>query len=388
MLERNDLVFSHAEYSRRLEAVRKRIADAKLDALLVTGPENITYLTGYQTTGYYYLQALVVPVDREPVMVTRLLEASNIGARTWVEHSRPFKDTQDPIDVLAVAIKELGLGQARIGYDASCYFLRATEQERLRRALSDAKLKRARGLVEAERLIKSDEEIAIMRRAARATEAGMAAAIDTVGVGVSENEVAAELHRAMFRAGGEYPACPPFVASGPRCAIGHATWEGRTIGNNETVFIEIGGCVQRYHTAMMRTVFVGEPRDIAYEAEEFVLRALKSQMSAMKTGAIAQEVDAVGREILKSNGFGATQITRSGYSIGIAYSPDWGEGSIFSIQEDNPRPLQKNMVFHLIPWIQIPDSASLVGISETVVVTDHGAEPLTQFERKLFIRNG
>jgi Xaa-Pro dipeptidase len=386
MRQRSDLPFTSQEYQRRLSAVRQRVADSELDALLVTGPENITYLSGYQTTGYYYLQVLVVPVEAEPFMVCRLLENSNVEARTWLEYSRPFQDVEEPTERLAEALCEFGLGQGRIGYDASCYFLRATEQEKLSDMLQDAQLVRAPGLVEAERVIKSEEEIALMRRAARATEAAMEAAVEAVGAGVSENEVAAALHRAMFSAGGEYPACPPFVASGPRCAIGHATWEGRTIERGEFVFLEIGGCVQRYHTAMMRTVFVGEPSDLAYQAEALVRTALETCIAAIRPGVRASEIDALGRAVLGGNTLGATQVTRSGYSIGLAYAPDWGEGHIFSLQPNNDRVLEKNMVFHLIPWIQIPGSQAVVGISETVRVTADGCEPLTRFDRKILVR--
>lgn len=386
MRKRDDLVFSHHEYARRLDAVRRGLVERQLDALLVSGPENITYLSGYQTTGYYYLQVLVVPVEAEPFMVCRLLEDTNVAARTWLEQSVTYQDTQVPAEVLAAAIVEHGLGHARLGYDPSCYFLRATELEPLRAGLPDAELVRCSGVVEDARLRKSDEEIAILRRAARATEAGMAAAIEAVGAGVSENEVAAALHAAMFRAGGEYPACPPFVASGPRCAIGHATWEGRTIEAGDFVFLEIGGCVQRYHAAMMRTVHVGQPSDLALQAEEVVQRAVNACIAAIRPGVTAAEVDAVSREVIGQNSFGATQKTRSGYSIGVAYSPDWGEGHIFSLQPDNDRPLERNMVFHLIPWIQIPGESAAVGISETVRVTDDGCEALTTFERRLFSR--
>ena len=83
--------------------------------------------------------------------------------------------------------------------------------------------------------------------------------------------------------------------------------------------------------------------------------------------------------------FGARQTTRTGYSIGIAFTPDWGEGGILSLQAGEPTPLEANMVFHLIPWIQIPGQAG-IGFSETVRVTPRGGESLFAFERKLFVK--
>ena len=83
--------------------------------------------------------------------------------------------------------------------------------------------------------------------------------------------------------------------------------------------------------------------------------------------------------------FGATQTTRSGYSIGIAYAPDWGEGHILSLQPDDASVLEENMTFHLIPWIQIPGKAG-IGLSETVRVTPTGAESFFTLPRKLFAK--
>ncbi|MEE8202327.1 MAG: M24 family metallopeptidase [Alphaproteobacteria bacterium] len=385
MRQRDDLVFPMAEFERRIDALRERTAARGADAVIVAGPENITYLTGYQTTGYYYFQAVVVPVGGEPFMVTRLLEDTNVEARTWVALSRPYHDTEEPVARLAAALAEFGLANKRLGYEKHCYFFRATEQEALFAACPDATFVDCSGLVEQGRVVKSEPEIAIMRRAAAANEAGMRAGIAAVEVGASENDVAAEVHHAMFRAGGEYPACSPFVASGPRCAIGHATWEGRTIEAGETVFLEIGGCVQRYHTAMMRNVFLGEPTSEMIEAEGLIQQAVEACMAAMKPGAIAGEIDALSRSIFARNSFGAVQTTRSGYSIGIAYAPDWGEGHILSLQPDDPGVLEANMTFHLIPWIQIPGKAG-IGLSETVRVTPTGGESLFSLERRLFVK--
>ncbi len=385
MRQRDDLVFPIVEFERRVTALRERAARRGVDAVIVAGPENITYLTGYQTTGYYYFQTVVVPLDGEPFMVTRLLEDTNVQSRTWIEHSLPYADTQDPIARLADALAEFGLANKRLGYEKHCYFFRATEQEALFAACPDAAFIDCSGLVEQGRVVKSDHEIGIMSRAARANEAGMRAGIDAVEVGATENDVAAAVHDAMFRAGGEYPACSPFVASGPRCAIGHATWEGRRIERDETVFLEIGGCVQRYHTAMMRNVYLGQPTAEMREAEALIQEAVQACMAAMKPGVTAGEIDALSRGVFARNSFGATQTTRSGYSIGIAYSPDWGEGHILSLQPDDPGVLEENMTFHLIPWIQIPGKAG-IGLSETVRVTPAGAESLFTFPRKLFVK--
>lgn len=213
----------------------------------------------------------------------------------------------------------------------------------------------------------------------------MQAGIEAVREGVTENDVAAEIHYAMIKAGSEWPAIAPFVASGPRGAIGHATWSGRTIRENEFVLLEIAGCLRRYHAAMMRTVYVGKPSARVRQAEKVVLEAMEACMATIKPGVPAGEVDAVGRQIIAHSGFDTEQASRTAYSIGIGLPPDWGEGQILSMQPGETRLLEANMTFHLLPWVQIPGEGG-VGLTETIRVTEDGCELLTAFERRLFVK--
>lgn len=375
MRRRDDLVFSMAEFERRLGNLRAELDRRALDAVIVTIPENIFYLTGYQTPGYYYFQALVVPLEAEPFMVTRLLEDTNVQTRTWIEYSRPYADTESAVGALHMALSEFGLAQARMGYEKHSYFFRASEQEQLMASMEDASFIDCTGIVEELRLIKSPDEIALMREAAQTTMAGMRAGIEAVRPGVTENDVAAEILHAMTKAGSHYPAIPPFVASGWRCAVGHATWEDREIQPNDCVFLEVGGCRWRYHAPMMRTLFTGDIIDEVAEAEEVINEAVAAAMQEMKPGVTAGDIDHLCRQYLSRYSHGGTQSTRSGYSVGIAFAPDWGEGHILSIQSGEQRYLEENMTFHLIPWLQVPGVAG-VGISETVLVTREGCVSL------------
>jgi len=302
-----------------------------------------------------------------------------------VEHNRPYADTDSPITALRYTLGEFGLGAARLGYEKHCYFFRATEQEQLFVAMPGATFVDLTGTVEKLRLTKSKEEIEVMRSAAKATEAGIAAGIDAVAASVTENDVAAEVHHAMIKAGSEYPAISPFVASGWRGSVGHATWEGRTIEHGDVVFLEVGGCCHRYHTAMMRTVFVGEPVPEVREAETLLQESMQASMEAIRPGVAAGDVDTVARSILARYHYGGTQATRSGYSIGIAFAPDWGEGHVLSILPGETTALEENMTFHLIPWLQVPGLAG-VGLSETVRVTEGGCESFFSTERKVFVK--
>jgi len=383
MRQREDLVFPMQEYQRRLDALRGVMAEQELDAMLTTTPENISYLTGFDSPGHYWFQGMVVPLRGEPFTFSRLLETSGIEAETWVELNYGYHDSDDIMASLAARLLEHQLADARVGYEQDCWFFTAFQQQRLLYSLPTTTFVDASGLVEQLRLVKSDLEVRQIRRAAEAAAVGMRAGVDAVAAGRTEDEVAAELMAALIRGGSHWPSIVPFIASGERGAIGHATWKGRTIRERDSVFLEIGGCRNRYHAAMMRTVVVGRADPELKHAFEVVLQAVDAATHAIRPGVPAGEVDRVCRALIADAGFGENQASRTAYSIGIAVPPDWGEGQILSMKPGEGRPLKHNMTFHLLPWVQIPGKGG-VGCSETVRVTEDGCEVLTDFPRELF----
>lgn len=386
MIERDDMTFPFTEYQRRLQELRKRIAERRLDAVVISDPENIMYLTDYQTTGYSFFQALVVPLDDEPFMITRQLEESNIHARTWVERTRPYPDTGDAIQMLVDALREFGLADARIGYERNSYFFPAYQQDRIHTTLTAAKLLDCFGIVEEGRICKSPAEIEVMYRAAAATEAGMRAGIQAAVPGATENEIGAEISAAMFRAGGEPPAVMPYVTSGPRSMIGHATWEGRTVQPGDHVFLEVGGCYRRYHTAMMRTVLTGPQSDAMLHAQERMIYALDMVQDVFQPGMTVSDADNMIRNIISDNNVGAQLITRSGYSIGIAFPPSWDEGYIVSLKQGESTVLKEGMTFHIIPWMWGVEGDKTVGISDTIYITDNGCKSFFSMSKEMTVK--
>jgi Xaa-Pro dipeptidase len=375
------------EYERRLGGLRERMAERRLDAVLITDPENLMYLTDYQTTGYSFFQALIVPLDGECVMITRQMEESNVHARTWVEETRPYPDTGDAIQMTSATLVDLGLARGSVGYERNSYFFPAYQQDRIHSAFVRAGLLDCFGIVEEGRVTKSPCEIDLMKRAARATESGMIAGLDAARPGVTENEIAGEVCGAMFSVGGEYPAVLPYITSGPRTMIGHATWEGRTVERGEHVFLEVGGCVRRYHTAMMRTAVLGDLSPAMRHAESRMMSALDQVSELIRPGVTVSDVDMLVRSVINENDVGAILITRSGYSIGIAFPPSWDEGYILSLKQGDPTVLREGMTFHIIPWMWGVEGDKTVGISDTIRVTDEGCESFFTLPRGFTVKD-
>ena len=136
MRNRDDMTFSMEEYERRLRELRERMQERRLDAVIISDPENLMYLTDYQTTGYSFFQALIVPLDKEPVMITRQMEESNVHARTWVELTRPYSDTGDAVQMLYTALREFGFSDKCVGYERNSYYFPAYQQDRIHTAFT------------------------------------------------------------------------------------------------------------------------------------------------------------------------------------------------------------------------------------------------------------
>ena len=386
MRDNPELPFSLAEYRQRVATVQQGIAERGIDACLVSVPENIYYLTGFTTTGYYMYQTLIVPAEGEPMFVTYLEERINILRRSWVDRYLNYSVVEDPVEVTVRALEEMGLGEAVLGVEEQAFFFPIATYKKLVGSLPRSRWVDGGGIVERARLVKSPAEIAYIRAAAKAATEGMKAAIAAVAPGKTENDLAAEVYRATLQAGSEYPGSPPYVVSGERSGLPHGTWEGRRLRPGDIVFLEHSGCIKRYSAAMMRTCFIGDPPEVVRRTADVILAGLARAIDTIRPGVTSGEVDAACRDTIRSAGF-PDYTHETGYSIGVAYPPGWNESHIMNLHPGDPTALVPNMVFHLVPSLIIPEMCGHVGFSDTVVVTADGCEVLTgaEVERRLYV---
>jgi Xaa-Pro dipeptidase len=199
--------------------------------------------------------------------------------------------------------------------------------------------------------------------------------------GAHEHELAAVAYDAALRLGGEYPGSPPYLASGPRVAHPHASWTTRRVERGEQVHVELAGCVRRYGGALMRTlIHDGELSGELARLEAAIVAGLEAAIAALAPGVRAGDVDAACREPIAQAGFHYAHET--GYSIGLAYPPGWNETHVFNLKPGDERVVQAGMTFHLVPHVVLPGIGG-IGLSETVLVTADGCEPLTSFPRRV-----
>jgi Xaa-Pro dipeptidase len=375
-----EAAFPRDELDRRVAALQERLRARGFDLFLTSGPENVFYLSGQQTPGYYTFQCLCVPAAGTPFHVLRGLEAMNARANSYLADISGYPDDANPAQAVAEVVKQRGFAGKRIAIDQNAWFLTVNLHKRLVAELGA--LEDGSGLVEPLRRVKSPLELDQIRKAAEANDAGMQAGLAAVRAGASENDVAAAIMHASIAAGGEYVGMEPFVTSGPRSGIPHSTWRRRRLEDGDVVILETAACHNRYHAALYRTVAVGGIPDRARDMYKVCQEGLEAAIAALRPGRTCADVHQAVQAVVDRRGYTAGYRKRTGYSIGISFAPDWGEGNILSLYRGVDVPLEAGMVFH-VPITLREYAKWTVAVSETVVVTAEGPRPLSGIGREL-----
>jgi len=378
------LPFELAEYDDRMARTKAAMEKAGLDLLLVTSPENIYWLTGYRTTGYYVYQILLLPLDGTPQFVTSRLEHECVRALSTIKTGLTVFMGEDEVARTLEGIIATGAKVRRIGYEERGFWLPPRVLDAVRDRHGREATVGAGHILEDARRIKSPAEIACIREAARIASAGLKAGLADLAPGRTENQVAGTVYKTLMEEGGEHPAGGPYVVTGPRAAVTHMLPERAVIEPGHTVYFEVGGCYRRYSGSVMRMASIGAPSNVAAHRAAVSIEALEAMIATIRPGATSQEVDRAGRGAMVRGGIGEQFRHRAGYSMGVAFAPGWGEGLVNDIAEGNERPLEPGMAFHLVPMAGFRGEGNM-GFSETVLVTEAGCEVLTDAPRSLHV---
>jgi Xaa-Pro dipeptidase len=226
--------------------------------------------------------------------------------------------------------------------------------------------------------VKSAEEQTLMRQAAKVTDAAAAAAIDAIGDGVPETEVAAACLAAMTRAGGSPPAFGPFIRPGHRLGEEHTTWGNGRHRRGEAVFLELSGCFSRYHAPLGRLVHIGSVPEPDAQMAEVTARAFHAVLDALKPGTKARDVYAAWQSVVDAAGLSHYRRHHCGYCVGIGLSPSWtGGNNVVGLRHDSDLAIREGMSFHILSWLMGTGKGDYF-VSNTVLLGSGGPEVLTK----------
>ena len=371
-----ELWFPVEEYRERVGRIQTLMADAGVDLLLAFHASSVTWLTGFFTTAYNLFSVAVVPASGDPLTVLRDNE------EYWFQRTAAFPAHEywvdgeggNPAAIVKRALAKIGATDARIGIESAFPYGIQLSQG-LRAELPNAKLvDLGEAFVSRLREVKSAGEIAYMRAASRAVEAGTYAGVAATRAGASEREVAAAISAALILAGSDV-AGPGPMGSGERARHLHATFEDRVLRRGDTVVFEVDGCVRHYYSRFFRTIKVGEasPDEASLARRVFALQDRAWQ--EVRPGAPVATADRALRSAIEAE-IGTRYTNNSFGSIGLTLFP--AAPALLAVAASDWR-FEAGMTFH---------SYAKVGpmlLSETILVTEAGYERLTNYPRELIV---
>jgi Xaa-Pro dipeptidase len=373
----HDNPFSDAEIARRLAAFRAELNTRKLDGAVVAAPENVFYLTGLDHWGYFAPHLLIVPLQGTPVLVTRAMERVSVDKQVRAAEFRGHSDSETAADMAARVLRDLKLVGRHVGLEYWTSGLSHGLALSLQ-AQAEADWHDISNLVDELRLVKSAEEQALMRKAAAVTEAAAGAAIEAIGDKVPEREVVAACVAAMTRAGGSPPAFGPFIRPGSRLGEEHSTWGDGRYKAGEPVFLELSGCLSRYHAPLGRLVHIGSIPESDAKMAETTKRAFDAVLGALRPGAKARQVYAAWQRVVDDAGLQHYRRHHCGYCVGIGLSPSWtGGNKVVGLRHDSEMEIRDGMSFHVLSWLMGTGRGDYF-ISNSVLLGAQGPEVLTR----------
>lgn len=370
---------STAALAARHARIRDSLETLGLDALIVTPPANIRYLSNHAgSAGILVLarDAAHLLVDFRYHEAVRALQASPSacpGLRMW---DVPASYEEALIECLAE------IGVTTVGFEAAHVTVARHEwwRETIAGRGLDLTLRSTERVVEQARMIKDASEIATLRDAAARLTTVMPTVLSEVAAGTSERTIAAAIESAMRHAGYERVAFDTIVASGPHSAMPHYRAGTRTLAVGDLVVLDFGGVLDGYCCDLTRTVSIGPPSREARRVYDAVRDAHAAAIAAVRPGIEASAVDAAARDLLRDRGLGEAFGHGTGHGLGLDVHE---EPRIGKPRADRPPvTLAPGMVFTIEPGAYLPGFGG-VRIEDDVLVTDSGCELLTTLPREL-----
>ena len=371
------LHFSVEEFKNRKDKVIKLLKEEKLDALLMFRQESMYWLTGYDTFGYVFFQTLVLDKKGNIILLTRapdLRQAQNTSnindIRIWVD-----RNGSDPTEDLKIILDELNLKGKNIGVEYEAYGLTGRNALRLNKSLENyCSIKDTSELVTKLRVIKSNEEINYVKKAANLADKALSEVWKHAKAGVSESKILAEMNKVIFEGGGDYPANEFIIGSGKNALLCRYQAEKQILNSRDQLTIEWAGTYRHYHSAMFRTIPIGKADPKHFKMHEACIEALNNCEIKLKPGNKIGEVFDIHAKTFDDLGYKNSRMNACGYSLGATFSPNWMDWPM--LYTGNPYVIKPGNIFFMHMILMDSENNLAMNLGETYLVTESGNERL------------
>ena len=371
------LHFSKEEFLQRKTKVLESMKEQKLDALLMFRQESMYWLTGYDTFGYVFFQTLILNKNGNVILLTRapdLRQAQNTSnienIKIWVD-----KDGSNPTDDLKIILDELSLKGKKVGVEYEAYGMTGRNALRLNKSLENyCEVEDQSELITKLRVIKSQEEIVYVKKAAELADRALDEAWKHTKAGASEAKILAKMQGAVLEGGGDYPANEYIIGSGHNALLCRYQSEKRILSNEDQLSIEWAGTYKHYHSAMFRTIPIGKADPKHIKMHEACVEALKNCEKKLIPGNKVGEVFDIHAKTFDDLGYNKARMNACGYSLGSTFSPNWMDWPM--LYTKNPYVIQPGNIFFMHMILMDSENQLAMNLGETYLITKNGNERL------------
>ncbi|MGV1869951.1 Xaa-Pro peptidase family protein [Agrobacterium rosae] len=373
------LHFDAAEFEARRTRLTEKMAEEKLDAILLFAQESMYWLTGYDTFGYCFFQTLIVKADGTMTLLTRSADLRQARQTSNIENIVIWVDrlNADPTLDLKNLLSDMDLLGCRIGIEFDTHGMTGRVARLLDNQLSSfCQIIDSSAVVSGLRLVKSPAEVAYAKRAGALADDALDAALKIIAPGADEADILAAMQGAVFAGGGDYPANEFIIGSGADALLCRYKAGRRKLDEKDQLTLEWAGVSAHYHAAMMRTVVIGEAEFRQKELYNACAENIRAIEDVLRPGNTFGDVFDVHARIMDERGLTRHRLNACGYSLGARFSPSWMEHQMF--YAGNTQEILPNMTLFVHMIIMDSDSGFAMTLGQTYLTTEGAPESLSR----------
>jgi Xaa-Pro dipeptidase len=358
----------------RVKRLKREAKQRGLSGFIIATAPNMKYFTGVSVLAIERFAGVMIPIDSDPAIVVPELEEEKVKSLSAFKKIQKYSDAEGPDGLVKSLLKELHLTRGKLGVED---FLPYKFSKMINRAAPRADLEEASDIFMGLRIIKTPDELELMRKAANIIVQGIDAGVKAIRVGATELDISFEIERKIKQSGGEaVPFC--IVLRGENAALPHGLSSKAEVRKGDAVVMDVGATYDGYFADLTRTVFAGSASARQREIYDVVLRAQTKAIESVKPGIPASVIDNTARDVIKEAGYGERFTHRTGHGLGLEVHEEP------SVTATCKTVLEAGMTFTVEPGIYLPQEFG-VRIEDNIAVTEEGSTGIGACEKTLTI---